>query len=250
MGIAYCLAEIGPAPQGDRRLAGLDHCPSPGHAGEGGVLPWVEIFDFAGRTWSLSFVPEPGYPPLRRGWESWTLIAIGLLSTGLLGTFLLVTSGRTRRIESLVSQRTAELADASARLIAKQAILTHAERIARLGSWETQPATGKTYWSAELFHILGVPPDQAAGVDRLLAAIHPDDRETLRAALNTVGNGGAATSVDVRLPERDGSSPIVHVSIEATRGADGVETSAAPCRTSPSGGPQKPTSITSPTTTP
>ena len=224
MGIAYCLAEIGPAPQGDRRLAGLDHCPSPGHAGEGGVLPWVEIFDFAGRTWSLSFVPEPGYPPLRRGWESWTLIAIGLLSTGLLGTFLLVTSGRTRRIESLVSQRTAELADASARLIAKQAILTHAERIARLGSWETQPATGKTYWSAELFHILGVPPDQAAGVDRLLAAIHPDDRETLRAALNTVGNGGAATSVDVRLPERDGSSPIVHVSIEATRGADGVET--------------------------
>ncbi len=222
MGIAYCLAEL--APEGSRRLAGLEHCPSPGHTGEGGVLPWVELFDFAGRTWSLSFIPEPGYPPLHRGWESWTLIVIGLLSAGLLGTFLLVTSGRTRRIESLVSQRTAELADASSRLIAKQAILTHAERIARLGSWETQPATGRTYWSAELFHILGVPPEQPAGVDRLLAAIHPDDRETLRTALNEVENGAAATSVDVRLPARDGRSPIVHVSIEATRGPDGIAT--------------------------
>ena len=51
-----------PRAQGDRRLAGSTTAPRRATPGEGGVLPWVEIFDFAGRTWSLSFVPEPARP--------------------------------------------------------------------------------------------------------------------------------------------------------------------------------------------
>ena len=69
----------------------------------------------------------------------------------MLGAFLLTSTGRAQRIEELVRQRTAELADASRRLRAQQAMLTHAERIAQLGSWEADLKTGQGHWSTELF---------------------------------------------------------------------------------------------------
>ncbi|WP_374259767.1 EAL domain-containing protein [Zoogloea sp.] len=218
-GIGYCLEEITPQDAAGKRLAGLDACPRAGSRREGGLQPFQETFDFAGQTWRLSFVADPGYAPLHRGWEAFTLIAVGLVCTGLLGAFLLATTGRARRVEELVDRRTAELAEASQRLSAQQAILTHAERIARLGCWEAETDTGRCHWSAELYRILGTPPMQDSSLDALIAATHPDDRATLDDALRRVSNGQSGAELDVRLASTDGQERILHFTIEATRGA-------------------------------
>ena len=215
-GVGYCLEEVTVAQPRGKRLAGLAQCPTLGQPGPGGIHTWQETFDFAGQTWRLGFAPTPAYAGLNRGWETWTLVAIGLVSAGLLGAFLLATSGRARRIEEMVSRRTGELADASRRLQAQQAILTHAERIARLGSWEADPATGTSHWSAELNRVLGIPTGHDSSLDALVEAVTPADRDSLREALQRVANGQPSASLDVGLPPADGTRRTVHFTIEAT----------------------------------
>ena len=58
--------------------------------------------------------------------------------------------------------------------------LAEAQRVAHLGSWEWDLATGATTWSQELLRILGLDADARAGADepsyeRLLAHVHRDD---------------------------------------------------------------------------
>jgi signal transduction histidine kinase/integral membrane sensor domain MASE1 len=69
------------------------------------VLP----IDVAGRAWEAELRLPGSYLEAHRSWQTWTLLAGGMLFTGLLGIFLLVIAGRGARIESLVEARTAEL---------------------------------------------------------------------------------------------------------------------------------------------
>ena len=56
--------------------------------------------------------------------------------------------------------------------------LQNAERVANLGSWEMDIASGKCTWSAEMFRICGFEPDSFEPTTEIeLALIHPDDRE-------------------------------------------------------------------------
>ena len=225
-GIDYCLSDVTAKEPIGQRLAGLAECPEQDKEGAGGLMPWMETIDFAGRTWALQLVAGPGYTALYRGWEAWTLLAIGLLSIGTLGAFLLTTTGHARRVEELVLLRTNELAEAGRRLSAQQAILTHAERIAHLGSWEADSVTGQGRWSDELYRILGIPAIDNSNLSRLISAIHPDDQVRLQDALREVEHGLTHTSLDIRLPDHaDGSERrIVHFTIEASAGNDNSRT--------------------------
>ncbi|MBS0354307.1 MAG: EAL domain-containing protein [Proteobacteria bacterium] len=223
-GIQYCLTEnVGGQTVGNH-LAGHQSCPLAGAVGTDGLTPWIEPIEFGGQSWTLTLSTDPSYSFRQRGWEAWTLLAIGLLSIGTLGAFLLATTGRARRIEELVDRRTIELADAGRRLIDQQAMLTHAERIAHLGSWEADPANDRNHWSAELYRILGVPTDTPSTLQNFLAAIHPEDRQRLQNTLDSVQQGQSGANLDMRLtsPGRDGR--IVHVSIEATPASNGMRT--------------------------
>jgi PAS domain S-box-containing protein len=53
-----------------------------------------------------------------------------------------------------------------------------AQRIARLGSWEVDEATGETRWSDEMFRLLGLAPGSVkANAKVMIAHVHPDDRQ-------------------------------------------------------------------------
>lgn len=223
-GIHYCLTENAPNTAVARPLAGPQGCPPSGATNMDGLSPWVENIEFGGQTWTLTLTTDSSYAFRHRGWEAWTLLAIGLLSTGVLGAFLLTTTGRARRIEELVERRTTELGEAGRRLVEQQAILTHAERIARLGSWETNLVSGRSHWSAELYRILGLPPDTPSTPQNLLAAIHPNDRALLQDTLERVRQGQASANLDVHLACTGREGQIVHFSIEATPTLDGTRT--------------------------
>ncbi len=225
-GMVYCLTERTPEALLGHRIAGAENCPDQDETAPGGIAPWTDSFDFAGRRWNISFSVTPGYSALYRGWEAWILLAIGLLSTGMLGAFLLSTTGRARRIEDMVQQRTQELADATRKLRTQQAMLTHAERIARLGSWELDPVSGRGNGSAELFTILGLPYREALSLDDLRNAAHPDDRLALQHAFEQMNHGQAAASLDIRVALVDSALPerTVHFTIEAGDRSDGSRT--------------------------
>ena len=72
--------------------------------------------DAFGRRWALWLVPTPAYLAAQRSMLSWTVLAGGMLFTGLLGAVLLVVTGREALIAGIVEERTAELAHANTAL--------------------------------------------------------------------------------------------------------------------------------------
>ncbi len=65
-----------------------------GRAPEGAA--WDRSLAVAGRRWRLRVSPTEGYLVRHRSWQAWTVLAGGLLFAGLLGAFLLLSTGRTR----------------------------------------------------------------------------------------------------------------------------------------------------------
>ncbi|MDH5301793.1 MAG: CHASE domain-containing protein [Gammaproteobacteria bacterium] len=68
-----------------------------------------DSLDIGGRKWVVRYWPTPSYLAAHRGWQSWGVLAIGLLFTSLMGAFLLAMTGRSYSVENLVQRRTAEL---------------------------------------------------------------------------------------------------------------------------------------------
>ena len=77
-------------------------------------------------------------------------------------------------------------------------LLASAETLAGLGSWERDLRSGRAIWSDEMFRIHGLEPQSVEPtVERLLAIVHPGDRDRIAATLaqvtgrpEDVGEGG------------------------------------------------------------
>nr|MDQ2733687.1 CHASE domain-containing protein [Pseudomonadota bacterium] len=98
-----CIVDGRPRDAG-RRLAGRPGCDLT-------ALPLLHerAVVFAGRPWDLRVSARPDDVPDAIDRSAWIFSAAGLLSAALLGASLLITTGRTRRIESAVRERTAAL---------------------------------------------------------------------------------------------------------------------------------------------
>ena len=69
-------------------------------------LVWSTTIEAGERSWTLNAYPTPGFIAHRRSWQSWTLLAGGLVLTGLGGIYFAGRIRRTARFESLVAERT------------------------------------------------------------------------------------------------------------------------------------------------
>jgi diguanylate cyclase (GGDEF)-like protein/PAS domain S-box-containing protein len=115
-----------------------------------------------------------------------------------------------------------ERKEAEEALRRSQAGLAEAQRMARLGNWEWDPRTGELYWSDETFRIYGFEPQSFAPTfERLLEAVHPDDRKTLGRALEDTLHGGRPYDLEHRVVRPDGEVRVVHRRAEVVRGEDG-----------------------------
>ena len=89
--------------------------------------------------------------------------------------------------------------------------LAEAERIAHLGSWQLDIATGKAWWSDEFFRICGYEPGEfEPSADRGLSIIHPDDREMASQILQRAINEDETYDIEKRIMLPDGSVKWVH----------------------------------------
>jgi diguanylate cyclase (GGDEF)-like protein/PAS domain S-box-containing protein len=82
-------------------------------------------------------------------------------------------------------RRTAEAA-----LRDSEAQLAAAQQLAKVGSWETDLATGVTVWSDQQYRLLGYEPGAVVpDPDLLLKHVHPEDRQKAQAATATGYSG-------------------------------------------------------------
>ncbi len=189
-----------------------------------------QSFQVAGVTWRVevagaSLASEAGAQP-----GSWLMALFGAIISMLAALYLWALGSRTRRIHQLVADRTADLHTANGQLNADIAArervegmlrrtdrtLKNAQRIAHVGSWEIDIATGAHHWSDECFRIFGLQPSDDGMPP--LDALPPATRamwQTIRTRLLL----GGVDSEERRIVRPDGS--VRHLMLHAELGRDG-----------------------------
>jgi PAS domain S-box-containing protein len=104
-----------------------------------------------------------------------------------------------QELEARVEQRTAALRHSEAQLL-------EAQRVAHLGSWELDIATGHVTWSPELFAIFGmdVKPEAPSYIEQQ-ALFAPEDWLRLNALLEHSIHTGEPYATDLKIYRSDGS---------------------------------------------
>ena len=84
--------------------------------------------------------------------------------------------------------------------------LNDAEKIANLGHWEMDIATGKCLWSDEFYRICGFAPQSfEPNTEKGFEIIHPDDRERASQAVQKAIETKEVYDIDKRIIRPDGS---------------------------------------------
>ncbi|ATE60414.1 EAL domain-containing protein [Thauera sinica] len=195
-GIELCLADLGASGE-SARLSGTPGCQAPAWMDR--AVTHRSRLTFAGRSWELRSRATPVYLDALRSWAAWATIAAGLLATGMLGALLLITTGSRRRITALVERRTAELEAIGARLHEEQEALADAQRIARLGSWETVSGREGLQASAVLYQLLGCDEADLATIDDLVLAVAPESRVFLGNAIASLSHMPGRMTLDCKV---------------------------------------------------
>lgn len=89
-------------------------------------------------------------------------------------------------------------------------MLERAQRLAHIGSWETDPDTGEVTWSNEVWSILQCKAlGKGDGLESYIACAHADDREALRAGLGRAFETGQPLAIEHRVMCDDGTEKTV-----------------------------------------
>ncbi len=90
--------------------------------------------------------------------------------------------------------------------------LARAQKITHLGSWEWDFVSGKTYWSDELYQILGLEPlSTPASYKGFMERVHPEDREVVKKVVQrALRKRQPLVSHDCRIVRPDGSIRTIH----------------------------------------
>ena len=121
-------------------------------------------------------------------------------------------------LEERVEARTAELTAANEGL-------AEAQRIAHLGSWDWDVATGAVTWSEEMFRIHGIEPDGGPMTfERAIGFAEPDDRARIQANVESALAAGMETIPDIeyRIVRPDGDARTLYGKARAVLTEDGT----------------------------
>jgi PAS domain-containing protein len=132
--------------------------------------------------------------PAGVGPDAFTIGAFSVLLVALALLLDAATKGQRRLMAELVTSR-------------RQ--LAEAQQIARVGSWEMEPATGQVTWSPELFRVFGLDPASPVTPGTYLEHVHPDDRDALSVRIDTLLADRVPFELDHRIVRADGQERMV-----------------------------------------
>ncbi len=96
-----------------------------------------------------------------------------------------------------------------AELLQTKRALDEAQKIAHIGSWHWEIATGKVVWSDEIYRIFGLER-QTLSYELALAATHPDDTAFWEASVQAALEGAKPFCIDYRIVRPDGRTVWIH----------------------------------------
>ena len=94
-----------------------------------------------------------------------------------------------------------------------RALMAWGEIVAQTGSFEHVPATGRLVWSDNLARIFGFEAGASPSVATVLAAVHPDDRERVAAAIARRERTGEVQVTDHRITRPDGEGRYLRMTL-------------------------------------
>jgi signal transduction histidine kinase/PAS domain-containing protein len=95
---------------------------------------------------------------------------------------------------------------ASSRLARSEALLSEAQRMAGIGSWEWDMRTGDVLWTEELYRLFGEEPGSVAvNLEAYLERVHADDRDAARQAVARAVETRQPFNFDHRIVRPDGT---------------------------------------------
>lgn len=116
-----------------------------------------------------------------------------------------------------------QLDEATARLRSTESSLATAQRIAHIGSWELDIASGQLAWSDEVFRIFGLDPGaEPVTYERFMGRVHHEDRELVQHAQERALRGEAPLNIEHRIVRTDGEVRWVHELTELQPDAFGL----------------------------
>ena len=123
----------------------------------------------------------------------------------------------TQTIEEL-KQTEETLRESERVLLQKEKSLGEAQRIAHFGNWVWNIVTDKLSWSDEIYHIFGLQPQEfGATYEAFLESVHPDDRESVKQAVNrSLADPNNKYDIEHQVIRPDGSQRTVHERGEVT----------------------------------
>ncbi len=107
-------------------------------------------------------------------------------------------------------------------LIKSESALTRAQKMAHLGSWETDLATRTTKGSEEYYRLYGQDPKTGSHTyESFLESVHPDDRERLENTFDDALCKDKTYVIDFRIILPDGTMRYIHSESEVMCNDDG-----------------------------
>ncbi len=192
-GLQLCLSDTSDSTV--IRIAGAPGCEQLGD----GTFVSRASFNVADRSWTLRLAAQNSYLAAQSGVLRWWAPLFGSVGSALLVAFVLTSAGRTRRVEELIAQRTAELSAAQRR---------YAELVNSLDGviWEAERGPrGLTFISERVVALLGYPASDWLGPDFWLRCIPQEDREAVQARLSdAIARGEPGFEIEFRMRAQDG----------------------------------------------
>ncbi len=104
-----------------------------------------------------------------------------------------------------------------------EALLKEAQRVAQIGHWELDLATGIFSWSDEIFHIFGLDPERGeVSLADYRDLIHPEYLELLHDSVTRASTQGTPYDIELRLVRPDGSIRWLNAKGSPIRNVDGA----------------------------
>lgn len=208
-----------------QRLAGPPGCNKPAPS----TLLQVESLSFAGQPWDLLISAERAEVPNARRWSAWLFSLTGLAAIAMLGALLLTVTGRTRRIEVAVRERTADLIREIADREDTEAALRDSEQRFRnifnnvpIGVVYTDLQGQVKQCNPKFCSLVGYGPETLVSMEAL-DFTHPEDRPHEAALTERLVRGEIPSyRLRKRYLARDGRTLSVQSVVSLLRDADGV----------------------------
>ena len=107
-------------------------------------------------------------------------------------------------------------------LRSSQAQLLDSQRLANVGSWDRDVATGRVLWSDQMYRIYGLPDDTQPVFQTFLSRVHPKDLEIISDAQTRALTPDAPIVVEYRIVRPDGEVRFIRSIAEGVKNEQGA----------------------------